>query len=79
MDEIKTEFRGKTLGYLSAALGLVAGLAWNDAISALIKQVFPLEQDTVLVKFLYALVVTLAVIVMLRYAEKLLKGESHGQ
>jgi hypothetical protein len=79
MDEIKTEFRGKTLGYLSAALGLVAGLAWNDAISALIKQVFPLEQDTVLVKFIYALVVTLAVIVMLRYAEKLLNREQHGQ
>lgn len=53
-DELKKELRGRTLGYVSAALGLVAGLAWNDAIRAAIETIFPLSKDTIMVKFLYA-------------------------
>lgn len=59
---LRAEVREKTLGYLLAALGLVAGLAWNDAISELIKQLFPLDQGTLVAKFVYAAIITLAVV-----------------
>ena len=43
MDEkpkLKSEFKSQTKGYVLAGLGLVAGLAWNEAIKALIENVF---------------------------------------
>ena len=33
---LKKEVRERTLGFITGGLGLVAGLAWNDAIKALI-------------------------------------------
>jgi hypothetical protein len=69
---LREELRGRTFGYVSAALGLVAGLAWNDAIRAAIEVIFPIAKDTVMVKFLYALLVTIAVVLLIRYIEKFL-------
>ncbi len=34
-DQVKTRFKNQTMGYLIGAFGLVAGLAWNDAIKSL--------------------------------------------
>ena len=34
---IKKEVQKRTIGYITAGLGLVTGLAWNDAIKALFK------------------------------------------
>jgi hypothetical protein len=75
--DIKKEVRSRTLGYISAALGLVAGLAWNDAISVLINTLFPLAKDTILVKFFYAILVTVVVVVLIQYLERLMnRGEA---
>lgn len=53
----------------SAALGLVAALAWNDAIKETIKQVMETD-DSLASKYTYALVATLiAVIVVLTLAK----------
>ncbi|MBI5038070.1 MAG: hypothetical protein HZC01_05210 [Candidatus Kerfeldbacteria bacterium] len=54
--------REKTAGYIVAALGLVAGLAWNDAVRALIDALFPLSTNALWMKFVYAIVVTLLVV-----------------
>jgi hypothetical protein len=70
MNEINKELRGRTIGYISGALGLVAGLAWNDAISELIETLFPLAKETVLLKFVYALIVTAAVVILVKYLER---------
>lgn len=59
----KKEIKEKTLGYIITALGLVAGLAWNDAVKAFIEYAFPLSQNTLVAKFVYAVVVTLIVVV----------------
>lgn len=67
VDEIRSDLKAKTFGYISAALGLVAGLAWNEAITALIEAVFPLSKDTVFVKFIYAILITAVVVVLIRY------------
>ena len=48
----------------SAAFGVVAALAWNSAITALVKQIFG-EGGQIISLFLYAIIITvIAVIVM---------------
>lgn len=59
---LKKEFSKKISGYIIGAFGLVAGLAWNDAIRSLIEFLFPLKRETMLVKFIYALVITILVV-----------------
>ena len=59
---LEREVRDKTLGYIMAGLGFVAGLAWNDAIKTAIEALFPLQRDSMWVKFLYAAVITLVVV-----------------
>jgi cytochrome b len=48
----------------SAALGLVAALAWNDAIKALIKEILG-ENEGLGALFLYAILATVIAIVVL--------------
>lgn len=69
--ESAKEIRTKTVTYISTALGLVAGLAWNDAIKAAIDTLFPFSKDAIAIKFLYAVIVTLAVVILVKYLEKL--------
>ncbi len=72
MNDIKSEIKMRTMGYIGAGFGLVAGLAWNDAIKGLIEYLFPFSQTTILAKFLYAIVITIAVVILLSYLEKFL-------
>jgi cytochrome b len=48
----------------SASLGLVAALAWNEAIKALIKRVLG-EDDSLAGLFVYAIIATLLAVVVL--------------
>ena len=61
---LRKELREKTMGYIVTALGLVAGLAWNDAISTFIKYVFPLDSKTLIAKFVYAGLISIVVVVI---------------
>lgn len=79
MNEINNEVRGRTFGYISAALGLVAGLAWNEAISAMIDAIFPLAKDTVWVKFIYAIIVTVAVVILIKYLDRIFNRPESGK
>ena len=48
---------------IGAALGLVAGLAWNDAISSSIRLIFPSDNASSLVlKFIYAITITVLIV-----------------
>jgi hypothetical protein len=69
---LHNEIRERTVGYIVAALGIVAGLAWNEAIRALIDYVFPVSANSLLAKFLYAIVVTIAIVVLSVYLTKTL-------
>ncbi|MCK5473914.1 MAG: hypothetical protein KAI53_00780 [Candidatus Aenigmarchaeota archaeon] len=55
---MKTEVIEKIAALVTAAFGLVAALAWNDAIKAIFKQVFG-SADAIVPMVTYALVVTL--------------------
>ena len=67
MDEVKSKYREQTVGYLSAAFGLIAGLAWNDAVKQLIETVFPADQGTIVAKFIYAALITAIVVLVSNY------------
>ena len=62
--EVKKEFKGRTLTYIGTALGLVAGLAWNEAITSLINKYYS-AGNSILAKFIYAAIVTLVVVLIL--------------
>ncbi len=71
---MKSSIHTQTAGYILAAFGFVAGLAWNEAIKALIDKAFPLSTDGLAAKFIYAVVATLLVAIasafLLRGKEK---------
>jgi len=85
MDEIKEKFEGikkegseirrevseKTLGYILAALGLVAGLAWSDTVKAFIEYLFPISGNTLIAKLVYAVLITILVVVVSVYMTRL--------
>lgn len=61
---VRREFKQRTSGYILAAFGLVAGLAWNEAIKSLIAYVFPAQQNTVAAQFIYAVVLTVILVLV---------------
>lgn len=69
-EKVRKEVRIKTVGYILAAFGLVAGLAWNDAIKSLIEQLFPLDKDSIWVKFIYAAIITIIAVMISIYLVK---------
>jgi len=71
ISNLKEGFRNKLLSYITAAFGLVAGLAWNDAIKSLIEYFFPLEKNTILLKFIYAILITLVFVFVTLYLLKI--------
>jgi len=71
-EEIKKEIREKISTYILAAFGLVAALAWNDAIKGLIEYFFPISKNTVLAKFIYAILITFVVVIISIYLTRLL-------
>lgn len=71
--EFERAVREKTLSYIIAALGLVAGLAWNEAIKALIEYFFPMSANTILAKCVYAVIITSVVVFASLYNARLLK------
>jgi len=67
------EIKRQMLTLLIGGLGLVAGLAWNDAVRSLFARVFP-EGDGLAYKFGYAVLVT-AVVVFLSIRLRKMAGE----
>jgi hypothetical protein len=76
--DIEKRTRGKFLSYISAALALVAGLAWNDAIAALIKYLFPIDSNTIIAKFVYAIILTIFISIAIAYLESALGDKDSG-
>jgi len=67
---MKDKILEKLLTFITAALGLVAGLAWNEAIKGLIEFLFPLSRNSVPAKFAYAILITIFVVILTVYLSK---------
>lgn len=74
-EKIKREVKKQALGYITVALGLVAGLAWNEAIKALIEEFLPLGENTLWAKLIYALIITTVVVIAGLYLARLSKKQ----
>lgn len=73
---LKTEFRLRTVGFILGGLGVIAALAWNDAVKALIEYFLPLERDSLLAKFVYAIVISVVVVVFSVYLTRLIANSA---
>ena len=69
--EVQKEVKEKTIGYILGALGLVAGLAWNEAIKSSLAVIFPTPGNDLLVKFIYAVIVTTVIVVASVYLARM--------
>lgn len=72
---VRSAVKERLVGYVLAALGLVAGLAWNDAIKSFIDSVFPATGTGLIAKFVYAAVLTLFIAVAAYYLSRLVDQE----
>jgi uncharacterized membrane protein YdbT with pleckstrin-like domain len=70
---VQREIKKQLLTYVVASLGLVAGLAWNEAIKALIEYFYPSTQNTLQAKFAYATGVTLLIVFVSYYLAKIMQ------
>lgn len=74
--KVTSEVTDKIVGFLTGAFGLIAGLAWNDAITALIEYFFPLDKNGLVAKFIYATLLTVLLVIVTIYLMRWLKKDS---
>ena len=75
---LKQEILDKMAALITAAFGLVAALAWNDAIKTIFKEIFG-ESNTIIPMLLYAVIVTvIAVVLTIIVARATAKAKSIG-
>ena len=61
---LKQEVLDKMAALVTAAFGLVAALAWNDAIKAIFKEVFG-DSSTIVPMLIYASMVTIIAVILI--------------
>ncbi len=61
---LKIEVLEKVAVLATSGLGLVAALAWNDAVKALFAQLFPQPNNNILALLGYALLITIIVVII---------------
>jgi len=64
---LRKEIKERTVGYILAAFGFVVGLAWNEAIKSAIDQFFPNSGNGILIKFIYAFLMTIIIVLITIY------------
>jgi len=74
--ELQDKIKTQTIGYITAAFSLVAGLAWNEAIKSSIDSIFILSKDTIWAKFIYASILTLILVLVTIYLNYLFQKEN---
>lgn len=60
---VRTEVLDQLLTLLIGGLGLVAALAWNDAVRAMFDAFFP-QRGGIIAKFVYAVLVTVVIVLV---------------
>lgn len=73
---LRHEVKEQSLTYIVAAFSLIASLAWNEAIKSFIDYFVPLGANTLFAKFLYAIAITLFVVFITIYLQRLLRKDS---
>lgn len=74
---IRHEANKRIFTFITAGFSLVAGLAWNETIKSFIEYFFPLEKNTLMAKFAYALAVTLVLVFITIFLSKIMMKEEN--
>lgn len=61
---LKTEVLDKMAVLVTTAFGLVAALAWNDAIKAIFKEILG-DSNTIVPMLIYAIMVTIIAVILI--------------
>src|SRR3989338_11476387 len=83
--DVTVEILDKILMMIGAGMTLVVALAWNTAIRALFDKVFSQPTANVIAQFVYAVFLTIVVVIALFYLGRIfrvaknLQEESHAQ
>jgi hypothetical protein len=64
---MNSPFEIKTSHYLIGAVALTAALSWNGAIREAINKSFPMPKDEVVAGFIYALVITVFLVILIEH------------
>lgn len=66
--KITSEVRDRSMTYIAGGLGIVVGLAWNEAIKSLIDYFYPATgANSISAKFIYAVIITIVVVLVTMY------------
>jgi polyferredoxin len=68
-EAVKKELKEKTLTLILGGFGLVAALAWNEAIKSLFETLLP-KSSALIGKFAYAIIVTVIVVFISYFLRK---------
>jgi hypothetical protein len=68
--KVRREVWAKLVASLLAAFGFVVALAWNDAVKSALEKFFPNGSSDILPKFIYAILLTIAVALAGYYVSK---------
>ncbi|KKS27956.1 MAG: hypothetical protein UU88_C0001G0058 [Parcubacteria group bacterium GW2011_GWC1_42_11] len=67
-ERITSEVRDRSMTYIAGGLGIVVGLAWNEAIKSLIDYFYPASgANSISAKFIYAIIITTVVVLVTMY------------
>jgi uncharacterized membrane protein len=69
--ETRKAFKEKMVTFILAGFGLVASLAWNEAIKSFVDTLLPQKTSALIGKFVYAILITFVVVLISRYLEKI--------
>lgn len=72
-DDVRLQFIDKISALLTSGFGLVAALAWNDAIKALFETI-PFKKTELWAKFAYALFITIFIVVFIYQFNRISTG-----
>lgn len=70
--QVKEEFKEKVITLVLGGFGLVAALAWNEAIKTFFETIFP-KTSALIGKFVYAIIVTFIVVILSLQLKKILE------
>jgi len=71
-NKARLEIQEKTITLILGGFGLVAALAWNEAIKSLFEELFE-KSGTLISKFVYAILVTIIVVIVSMQLKKISK------
>ncbi len=70
-NELKRRTVSRTVTLITSAFGLIAALAWNDAIQSFIKKFFVNSNNALNSKFVYAILVTVLAVIVSLWLDKI--------